>query len=133
MGIAFDLLLVAIARTGRIETIRVAYTAAQRYTPIVGASFLLAILLGVYVAIERHESLTSKWLLISYAWLLIAGAVNGAVVQRRSRRILAAIDASGNTMTADLKKILDSATPVGAIVTVLAMLAIIGLMTAKPS
>jgi uncharacterized membrane protein len=133
VGIGFDLLLVAVARTGRLETIRVTYTAARRYAPVAGAAFLLAIVLGFYLAVERHESLTSRWLLVTYVWLLIAGAVNAVVVQRRGRRILAALEAAGNSMTPELKRILDSATPIGAIVNAVAMLAIIGLMTAKPS
>jgi uncharacterized membrane protein len=131
--IAFDLVSVAIARSRRIETIRIVYEAVRKYAPLTGVSFLLAILLGFYIAAQRHYPLTSKWLLISYGWIIAAGAVNGAIVQRRARNILSAIESSNGAMTASLDRVLSRTMPIGAIVGAIAMFAIIGVMIAKPA
>jgi hypothetical protein len=88
MAIAFDLLLVAVARSQRIDSIRV---------------------------------------------LLVSGAVNGAIVQRRTRRITSVVQDSGGRLAADVERLLSGARPVGAIVSAAAMFAIIGVTIAKPA
>lgn len=125
MAIAFDIVLVAIARSRRTEVVRVTYKTVSRYRPIVGGSFLLAILLGFFIAVVQRDSLVSPWLLASYAVLLAGGATYGLVIQRRTARILAASDA-------ELQEMLGSVSPVGAWVMVTAMAAIIALMTLRP-
>lgn len=74
-----------------------------------------------------------KWLLTPYGWIIVAAGVNGSVVQRRTQRILSAIDASGGAMTASLDRLLSAAMPIGAITGAIAMLAIIAVMIAKPT
>ncbi len=132
VAIAFDLLLVAVARTRQLDVIGATYRVVRRYMPVVGVSFLLAIAIGGWIAVERHESLASRWLLIAYGWLIITGTTNGVAIQRRTRRILSAIESSGGTMTPQLDGMLSRAWPLGATVAAIAMFAIIAVMIAKP-
>jgi uncharacterized membrane protein len=131
--IAFDLLLIAIARSRRLDVIQATYRTARRYLPLIGLSFLLAILLGFGIAAARHESFISRWLLITYAWLIVAGAANGIAIQRRTQRVLAEIETSHGAMTPDLERMLSRAWPIGATVSAIAMFAILAVMIAKPS
>jgi uncharacterized membrane protein len=128
MSIAFELLMVGVTRTGRIDAVRAVFGAAARLRPIIGISFLVAILLGFYLAIAEHISLAAPWLLVSYACLIVAGACYGAIAQRRTRRMLALIAGSGDTMTDELAKAMSSATPLVAVIMALAMFLIIGAM-----
>lgn len=128
MAIAFELLLVSVGRSGRIDAIRAAYVAASRYRPAVGLSLLLAILLGFYLAIAEGDSLTVRWLLVSYVLIVLAAIVTGAIVQRRNARILALLTRSNGTMTDELQKAAAGATPLGAILLLVIMFALIGAM-----
>jgi hypothetical protein len=72
--------------------------------------------------------LASKWLLVSYGWLVITGGVYGGLIQRRIGRILKAIRASNGKITTELERLLGFASPLGAVVMVIALVASIGVM-----
>lgn len=130
--ITSDLILVAIARTGQLETIRVTYEAVAKYAPVIGTCYALALLLGIHIALARHESLTSAWLLGTYVLLAIEIAFNNVVVQRRTKGILKTLKGSGGSPSSELKRLLNSTWPIGAIVTFLITAAVIALMIFKP-
>jgi uncharacterized membrane protein len=128
MSIAFELLMVGVARSGRIDAVRAVFGTATRLRPIIGISFIVAILLGFYLAIAERISLSAPWLLVSYACLIIAGACYGAIAQRRTRRILSLLAGSGEKVSDELTKAMSSATPLVAVIMTLAMFLIIGAM-----
>jgi uncharacterized membrane protein len=128
MSIAFELLMVGVARSGQIDAVRAVFGAATRLRPIIGISFIVAILLGFYLAIGEQISLVTPWLLVTYACFIVAGACYGAIAQRRTRKILSLLAGSGETMTDELAKAMSSATPLVAIILTLAMFLIIGAM-----
>lgn len=128
MAIAFELVLVAVTRTQRVEAIKTAYEAANRYRPIIGISLLLAVALGFYMAVTDGYSLTAGWLLTTYGLLIVMGLVFGAFIQRRARRVLSLVASSNGTMTDELTKAAAGATPLAAIILLVIMFLIIGAM-----
>ncbi|HEX8806630.1 MAG TPA: hypothetical protein VF741_06755, partial [Candidatus Aquilonibacter sp.] len=93
-----------------------------------GLSLLLAIVLGFYLAITEGDSLTVLWLLVSYVLIVLAAIVTGGVIQRRNKQVLALIARSNDTMTDELHKAAAGATPLGAILLLVIMFALIGAM-----
>ena len=119
IGITLDLVLVTVARTRRLETIRLVYESVAKYARFTGPLFLVTILLGVYIALERHESLISTWLLGTYVLIVIGIVFNAAVVQRRTQTILQAVRGANGTLTPELDRISGTARPIGAWVSLL--------------
>lgn len=132
IGITLDFVLVAVARTGRPETIRIVYEAVAKYTRFTGPLFLVTILLGVFIAIRRHESLISTWLLATYVLIVSGIAFNGAVVQRRTNSILRAVRGSTGSSTEELDRMIGAARPIGGWMLLIIMAAVIALMILKP-
>jgi hypothetical protein len=95
-------------------------------------SIWLTILLGIYIALQRHESLTSTWLLATYVLIVIGIAFNVAVVQRRTNNILKAVHRSAGALTVELEGLIGGTRPGGAGVSLIIMAAIIALMVLKP-
>ncbi|HTX57104.1 MAG TPA: DUF2269 family protein [Candidatus Acidoferrales bacterium] len=128
MAIAFELLLVAVARSQHVDAIRTAYSVAARYRPLIGLSLLLAILLGFYLAMAGGYSLTAPWLLVSYAMIVVGGLTFGAFIQRRTRRILSLVADSDAAMSEELRSVTASVTPLAAVVLLIVMFVILGAM-----
>lgn len=128
LAIAFELVLVAVGRSGRLDAIASAYFAASRYRAAVGLSLLVAILLGFYLAVVEGDSLTVRWLAVSYVLIVLAAIVTGGIIQRRNQRVLALIARSNGTMTDELQNAAAGATPLAAIVLLVIMFALIGAM-----
>jgi hypothetical protein len=128
MAIAFELLMVGVARSGEIDAVRAVFGTALRLGPIIGGSFLVAILLGFYLAVAGGISLTAPWLLGAYVCLIVAGACYGRIAQARTRRILALVAGSGDTMNDELARAMASVTPLVALIMALAMFVMIGAM-----
>lgn len=133
VGITLDFFLVAIARTRRLETIRVVYETVATHARLMGPLFVVAILLGVYIAYERHEPLLATWLVATYGLVAIGIVLNAAVLQRRTKRILAAVRESHGAWTPEVESAIATARPLGAWVLFILMAAVIGLMVMKPT
>jgi hypothetical protein len=133
VGITLDFILVAIARTRRIETIGLVYKAVATSARVMGPLFAIAILLGFYIAHVRHEPLLATWLLVTYALVLIGIAFNAGVLQRRTQRVLAAVRDANGSWTPELEDAAANARPLGAWVLLILMAAVIALMVMKPA
>lgn len=131
--ISLDFILAAVARTRRMDALRAVYETTAKAGRFIGLLFLAAILLGGYIAHERHEPMHATWLLASYGLLLLGIVFNVAVVQRRTKTLLRALDASDGTLTSELDRTIRAVRPAGAWVSLAIMAAIIALMVFKPA
>jgi Predicted integral membrane protein (DUF2269) len=131
-AITRDFVIVAVAKSRQVETIRTVYETAASYGRWIGPLFGLAVLLGFFLAIERHEGLTQRWLIITYVLVLLGMGVGIGLGRRRTLTILEAARNAGATMTPQLDKAIAGAQPIGAWLMLAIMAVIIALMFLKP-
>jgi hypothetical protein len=132
VGITLDFILVAIARTRRIETIGLVSKAVGTSARLMGPLFAIAILLGFYIAQLRHEPLRNV------APRDLRTRPHRHRVQRRRpsathATLLAAVRDANGAWTPELEEAAVNARPLGAWVLLILVAAVIALMVIKPA
>jgi len=131
LAIAFDFVLIAIAKSRDVRVIRTVYEKVSIYSRWVGPLFGIAILLGFGLAGERHEPLWQPWLRVTYV-LIILGFIAIGLARRRYTLILAAARNAGDSVTPELEKAIAGASPIIAWSMLVLMITLITVMFLKP-
>jgi hypothetical protein len=124
----------AVARSGDAVALRRVLASEDRFAPIGGAMFILAIVFGFLTAITGDIDLTQTWLLIAYALTLFI-LVNGLTYHRtQAEKLKAAAAASSGIEATDELQAIAGARSVAVMNTIdgIAWLAVIYVMVAKP-
>jgi uncharacterized membrane protein len=124
----------AVARSGDAVALRRVLASEDRFAPIGGAMFILAIVFGFLTAITGDIDLTQTWLLIAYALTLFI-LVNGLTYHRtQAEKLKAAAAASSDIEATDELQAIAGARSVAVMNTIdgIAWLAVIYVMVAKP-
>src|SRR5579864_3156619 len=88
--ILFDFMLVAIARSRDVRTIRNTFSTAFRYARWFGILLGLAVILGLILAGYEHLSFGSGWLVATYVLIVLAGVIGIGSTLRRHGQVLGA-------------------------------------------
>jgi uncharacterized membrane protein len=124
----------AVARSGDAVALRRVLASEDRFAPIGGAMFILAIVFGFLTAITGDIDLTQTWLLIAYALTLFI-LVNGLTYHRtQAEKLKAAAAANSDIEATDELQAIAGARSVAVMNTIdgIAWLAVIYVMVAKP-
>ncbi len=134
-SIAAAVLRLAALRRERPSEIALLLRSVRPAVPLVAGGLLLAIAAGFWLAHENHISLSSTWLLSTFAllgWMIAVGAVAGRQ-DRRTREQAERLAAAGDAPSADLDRRLRDPVNLALNASLLvAVVAVVALMVWKP-
>jgi hypothetical protein len=129
-------LLLGVARTADLHAAKVIYAAAKTLGLLAFALFFVGLAGGFATLVTGGWSGTSPWLVVTYALLVLVGALDGIVMGPWRKRVERAFASTGpgSAPPAELQPLLRGRRPVlYAWTTTLILVAIVSLMVLKPS